>query len=240
MKYLPIPMLFILAFLSLQFSQKGEWIPLFNGKNLEGWTVKCKSEDKSKSYWTVRDGHIEVNSLGDKDHDYVWLMTNKEYKDFKLKLKFAAFRSSLGNSGVQFRSRYDEEEEWLDGPQIDIHPQGPWRSGMIWDETRDMKRWLYPEVPKGEWVDESMRMQVPEMYYSDDKTQWNELEITVDGWKVIAFLNGTQITDFNDESLLTGPGHKKYNVGKKGHICLQLHTKDELRMLYKDILIQEL
>ena len=225
---------------SFSFNKENPWTSIFNGENLEGWTVKCVNADKSKSYWSVTDGYIEVNSMGDKDHDYVWLMTDEEYKDFSLKLKFAAFKSSTGNSGIQIRSRYDEEDEWLDGPQIDVHPNGPWRSGYIYDETRDMKRWIYPDIPKGKWVNESMREEVPPMYFSDETLKWNELEITVDGWKIVAFLNGTQITDFNNKDLLTGPGHKKYNVGKKGHICLQLHSKDELKMLYKDIQIKKL
>jgi hypothetical protein len=228
--------------MALSFSNKKdkEWTSIFNGKDLTGWTVKCKPEDQHKNYWQVKNGMIEVNSLGDKDHDYVWLLTDKEYVSFSLQLKFAAFKNSPGNSGVQIRSRYDEKEGWLDGPQIDIHPQGPWRSGMMWDETRDVKRWIYPDIPKGEWVNESMRKEVPEFYYSDENIQWNEMEITVKGWKITAFLNGTQITDFYNKDLLTGPEHKKYKVGKKGHIALQLHIKDELKMFYKDILIREL
>lgn len=230
----------MLVFVHYSIAQKKDWTPLFNDRNLDGWTVKCTSEDQDKNYWTVKDGYIEVNSLGDPEHDYVWLMTDKEYGDFELKLKFAAFKSSPGNSGVQIRSRYDDEEGWLDGPQIDIHPQGPWRSGMMWDETRDVKRWIYPDIPKGEWVDESMRDEVAEMYYSDDGMQWNDLEIRVKGWTITAYLNGIQITDFNNKKLLTGPGHKKYRVGKQGHIALQLHIGDELRMLFKDIEIREL
>ena len=240
MKYLPTTLLFTLAILNFQFSPKEEWFTLFNGKNLDGWTVKCKPEDKSKNFWTVRDGYIEVNSLGDKDHDYMWLMSDKEYKNFSLKLKFAAFKDSPGNSGVQIRSRYDDEEGWLDGPQVDIHPTGPWRSGMIFDETRGILRWIYPDIPKGKWVNESMQLKTAAFYYSDDELQWNELAITVDGWKIVTYLNGTQVTDFNSKELLTTKHHKKYKVGKKGFICLQLHNKDELRMLYKDIMIREL
>ena len=111
---------------------------------------------------------------------------------------------------------------------------------MMWDETRDVKRWIYPDIPQGDWVNESMREKVPDFYYSDLSLKWNELEITVKGWSVVAFLNGTQITDFNSKVLLTGEGHKKYKVGEKGFIALQLHIHDELKMYYKDIMIREL
>jgi hypothetical protein len=49
-------------------------------------------------------------------------MTDAEYDDFELRLKFQVCRGCPGNSGLQFRSRYDESEKGgrLDGPQVDI------------------------------------------------------------------------------------------------------------------------
>ncbi len=59
-------------------------------------------------------------------------------------MKFQVYRDCPGNSGVQFRSRYDETENggWLDGPQVDIHAPLPmaWRTGLIYDETREKRR----------------------------------------------------------------------------------------------------
>ena len=40
----------------------------------------------------------------------------------------------------------------------------------------------------------------------------------------------TFLIDFNSKELLTTEHHKKYKVGKKGYICLQLHNKDELKL----------
>lgn len=217
------------------------WISLFNGNNLDGWIVECKPEDKEKGFWTVQDGMILVNSLGQKDHDYVWLTAEKEYTDFMLKLKFAAFKESPGNSGVQVRSRYDYDALWLDGPQVDINPPEPWRTGMMWDETRGNKVWLYPALPQGEWVDETMREVDFEFHYSNEKELvWNEFEIRVEGLNIQSWLNGVQMTDLKGEGVLNDSIHKKYNVGEKGFIALQLHNKDELKMYYKDIFIKEL
>jgi hypothetical protein len=217
------------------------WIKLFNGRDLEGWTVECRPEDKPKGFWTVENGMIKVNSLGKKDHDYVWLTTEQEYTDFILNLKFAAFKDSPGNSGVQVRSRYDYDSLWLDGPQIDIHPTGPWRTGMMWDETRGNQGWLYPDIPRGEWVDEEMRKETFEFLYSrDEDLVWNEFEIRVEGLDIQSWLNGVQMTDFKGKGILNDSIHQKYNVGEKGFIALQLHTGDELKMYYKDIYIKEL
>jgi hypothetical protein len=164
-----------------------------------------------------------------------------EYTDFILKLRFAAFKDSPGNSGVQVRSRYDHDSLWLDGPQVDIHPPGPWRTGMVWDETRGNARWLYPDVPQGEWVNAEMRREDFKFHYStDEQLVWNELEIRVDGLNIASWLNGVQMTDLKGEGILNDPVHRQYNVGEKGYISLQLHTGDELKMYYKDIYIKEL
>ena len=213
---------------------------LFNGRDLTGWTVKCKPADRGKEFWRVDRGTILADSMGHKDHDYVWLVTDEEYKDFVLRLRFQMYHDSPGNSGVQIRSRYDDGAGWLDGPQIDINPPGPWRTGMIWDETRGNQRWLFPPVPKGDWVNESMAVANLTARYSDEGDGWNDLEITVRGMKLSAVLNGVRVMEYNGEGTLDDAVHKKRNVGEKGHIALQIHTGDELKIRFKDIKIKPL
>jgi hypothetical protein len=216
------------------------WQPLFNGRDLTGWSVKCKPVDKDKQFWKVQSGTIIADSMENTDHDYVWLVTDREYSDFVLRLRFCAFRDSPGNSGVQIRSRYDETAGWLDGPQIDINPPGPWRTGMIWDETRGVNRWLYPDVPKGGWVDETMANPNLTFYYSDEGPGCNELEITALGTRVTVVLNGVTVTQYNGDGVLNDRTHQPRNVGQTGHIALQIHRKDELKISFKDIYVKEL
>ena len=217
-----------------------EWTCLFNGKDLTGWTVKCIPVDSDREFWRVEDGAILADSIGRKKHDYVWLLTDRQYNDFVLRLRFQAYRDSPGNSGVQVRSRYDDQAGWLDGPQIDIHPPGPWRSGMIWDETRSVNRWLYPDVPKGEWVNPSMANPDLVFYYSDEDPGWNDLEITAVGTRLTAHLNGIKVMDYDGDGVLNDKVHKTRNVGMDGHIALQIHRNDELKIRFKDIHIKDL
>ena len=233
-------LIILLATLQLAEAKNSkEWVSLFNGKDLNGWVVKSNPDDSSRQFWTVESGVIKADSLGSKQHDYVWLLNDKEYQDFELKLKFAAFRSSKGNSGVQIRSRYDSKEYWLDGPQIDIHTPNPYRTGMMWDETRGARRWIFPDLPKGTWVKKGMAINSPEFYYSDDALKWNDMRVSVKGYKVQAWLNNVLVTDFMGKKILTSEFHKEYNVGKKGYIALQIHKKQELKILFKDIYIKE-
>ena len=221
------------------YSQTKDWIKLFNGNDLEGWIIKNHPDDRGHGFWKVDDGMIVINSIGSTEHDYIWLMTNEEYSDFELKLKFKTSKIPEGNSGIQIRSRYDDTAYWMDGPQIDIHPPLPWRTGFMWDETREVKRWIYPDVPKGEWVNQDMRVKDFPFYFLEDSENWNDLKISVRGYEIKAFLNGIQITNFHDKSLLVDAPHQKYQTGTSGHIALQIHKHSELKMFVKDIYIKK-
>lgn len=220
------------------------WISLFNGKDLYGWKVQCLDADAGKEYWRVEDGMIICDSMGDKEHNYVWLQHVLEMDDFELKLKFRAFRDSPGNTGVQVRSRWDSSPEapnggWLDGPQIDLHPPAPFRTGLIYDETREEKRWIHPDL--ADWkIDPS---QGPEQWvfnYADDPQAWNELVIRCEGTKITTILNNMVMSDYDGKGTLDNSNHQAHRVGLSGFIALQLHAKDELKIHFKDIFFREL
>jgi hypothetical protein len=215
------------------------WQALFNGQDLAGWTIKCKPADQGKDFWRVEDGCIVADSMGRPEHDYIWLMTDNEYSDFTVRLRFQAFRDSPGNSGVQIRSRYDDQVGWLDGPQIDINPPGPWRTGMIWDETRGSGRWLHPPIPKGQWVDPSMANPGLVLYHADDQPAWNALEVRAVGPKVTVVLNDVLVTSYDGAGVLDNDLHRERGVGLNGHIALQIHTGDQLKIRFKDIVLRE-
>jgi len=215
-----------------------KWTPLFNGKDLSGWTVKCLAVDQAKTFWSVTNGVIQCDSIRRKDHNYVWLVSEQEFGDFALRLKFQAFRDSPGNSGLQFRSRWDESWRggWLDGPQVDIHPPAAmtWRTGLIYDETREERRWISPSL-KNSRMDPALKPAQHIFKYSDDGDGWNELALRCKGTHVTTILNGVTATDWDGCGVLVNAAHATHNVGLKGHLALQLHTGDELKIRFKDI-----
>lgn len=216
---------------------KPKAISLFNGENLDGWVVKCIPEDSGKNFWTVIDGYIEANSLGRPEHDYVWLLSDKEYKDFEITFELQVFKDSPGNSGIQIRSRYNEETYWLNGPQIDIHPPGYWRTGMMWDETRGNQRWIFPDIPQDQWVNSSMALNDLQMYFSGDQPSWNTMKVRITNNHVEAWLNEAKITDCDGEGIFNDDLHKKLKVGETGHIAFQIHSGDELKIRFRKIYI---
>ncbi|MBI4875427.1 MAG: DUF1080 domain-containing protein [Acidobacteria bacterium] len=237
MRTLQLAVLFALVGAAGQAADRG--VSLFDGKTLQGWHVAAKPADRDKSFWSVKDGSITCDSRGRRDHDYVWLMTGKEYADFDLALKVRSFRESGGNSGVQVRSRYDEAAGWLDGPQIDVHPPGPFRTGWIYDETRGVRHWISPSLP-GSAMEPAQGSQEWKWKHSGEGDGWNDLRIACRGTNIKTWLNGLAVADFNGAGLLDDETHRKHNVGLKGFIALQLHIKDDLYIQYKDIFIRVL
>lgn len=250
MKKVYLALLLFSASLGLKaqsFSTNHGYTKLFNGKNLDGWQVKAQKQDQGKTFWTVEDGAILCNSLGSKDHDYIWLLTEKEYGDFELRLKFKVSRENKGNSGVQIRSRYDHESVvegkipgWLDGPQVDIEPGNPWRNGLIYDETRTEKRWISPSLTDWKITKENTSHPRVIFYWEDQISGWNDMTIICQGTKIKTFVNNFLVSDFEGAGLLDNEGHRMYNVGLYGHIALQLHKNSENKIWFKDIEVREL
>jgi hypothetical protein len=95
----------------------GEPVTLFDGKTLEGWTLR---DPKKKNGWAVVNGELAV--VDPKDNSD--LMTERSFLDLKLHLEFNVDHKS--NSGVYLRGRY--EVQILDNPDrkmaLDSHGCG--------------------------------------------------------------------------------------------------------------------
>ncbi len=215
----------------------GDWQSLFDGKTLAGWHVASRPEDGGKAFWQVRDGAITCDSLGRPGHDYVWLVSDGEYRDFELQLLARGFPHSPGNSGIQFRSRYDRVAGWLDGPQVDVHPPAPWRTGLVYDETRETKRWIFPSLP--DWnIEPSRGPREWGWRQADEGDGWNAIRLICRGTRVKTVVNGITIADFDGAEILDDDAHRRHHVGRNGHFALQLHKGDELLIQFKDIRVR--
>ena len=223
-------------------SAKGDgWISLFDGKSLNGWFVKCRPEDNDKrDYWRVEDGAITARGVSENRHNYIWLLTDQEYGDFDLRIKVQTFANSSGNSGVQVRSRYDDEAFWLDGPQVDIHSSGPWRCGFIYDETREAKVWLWPDVGRPANAKPEHAPKGWKWRHADDGDAWNDVRIVCRGTHIKTIMNGVTVADYDGAGRLDDEAHKSHNVGLVGHIGLQIHSGKEIHIRFKDIKVRPL
>ncbi|MGB5358871.1 MAG: DUF1080 domain-containing protein, partial [Eudoraea sp.] len=71
------------------------WIPIFNGKTLDGWTIKG-----GEAHYEVRDEIIVGSTVHDTPNTF--LTTDRMYSDFILELDYKV--DSTMNSGIQIRS----------------------------------------------------------------------------------------------------------------------------------------
>ena len=70
------------------------FVSIFNGKDLTGWKV---NEGGKQSVWGAADGLLFVDGRGGG-----WLLTEKEYGDFEIRLEYKM--PDHGNSGVGLRT----------------------------------------------------------------------------------------------------------------------------------------
>jgi hypothetical protein len=182
--------------------------PLFNGRDLTGWVQVLDSK------WTVENGALVARQdpKGRREGES-WLITEKDYGDFLLSLKFRV--TPGGNSGVFLRDPVPRNERlraadggkppWDAGFEANINAEEPnYPTGSIW------------EIAKGP----------PGL---ERPGEWNEMQVKVQGDRVWVWVNG---------KLAVEAAQKR---SERGAIGLQRHGTERYRdklVEFKDLTIQ--
>lgn len=97
----------------------GEWIDLFDGKSLKGWT------NQGDANWKVEDGSLTADS-----GEICLLTTDAKYENYELE---AEFKAALGtNSGVFLNTKAKVADEATDCYEVNIAPpSNPFPTGSI-------------------------------------------------------------------------------------------------------------
>lgn len=186
MKYFIILFSVVLMAATPQF--KG-YKSIFNGKDLTGWTAHGTEK------WYVHNGELICESGPDKKYGY--LSTNKEYKNFVLKLKFKL--EANGNSGVFIRSGIEGTK--ISGWQVEVAPPNMHTGGIYESYGRG---WLIQPKPEDESALKA--------------TDWNDMKIEVRGDEVTSWLNGKQMVHLKDEKVGKGNGFIALQIHDGGGI----------------------
>ena len=165
--------------------------------------------------WRVEDGAIVGGSLDTVVPRNEFLCTTATYGDFDLRLKFKLLGDKdKANGGVQFRTKRIPKHHEVIGYQADIG-QGYW--GALYDESRRAK---VLAGPKAEDVAKIIKL--------DD---WNDYRIRAEGPHIQLWLNGTKTVDYME---------KDEKVERTGIIGLQVHGGAKTKVLYKDLMLEQL
>lgn len=215
----------------------GEWINLFNGKNLDGWV-----EHSGKARYTVEGGVLTGESVSGTGNSF--LCTTRTFENFELELEFNC--DALLNSGVQIRSEVfpDARTLHVDGKEIKLPPdrihgyqceidmdvaRARMWSGGIYDEAR--RGWLFPadgeRGPQGTaFSEEGRKISRP--------GEWNKLRIVACGPRIETWLNGEKRSEIYD------------GLTPRGIIGLQVHgvgndeAKVGLKVRFRNIRLREI
>jgi hypothetical protein len=148
------------------------WRPIWNGKNLEGWSALGGGR------WSVEDGVIQGRSTPDQtSHGH--LFSPEAFGDFAVRLQFKAMK---GDSGVYFRAE-EGGKSGVQGIQANIDPEKD--LGGLYEI--DGRGWL--ARPKAEDVKKAFK-----------PGEWNELSLVALGERITVFVNGFKTAELKDES----------------------------------------
>jgi Domain of Unknown Function (DUF1080) len=172
-----------------------KWVPLFNGKDLDGWTPG--PDDKAK--WVVVDGTI-VGS-GPAGHLYT---VRDDYQNFRYRVE--AMISDGGNSGQYFRVKEIVKKGGFPTvyeAQINSTHGDPIRTGSLYPA---FNRRLSPEDKK--------KVVVLEQLHKPD--EWFTQEVIAVDNHIIIKVNGKTTVDFVDEKRTSMKGRfalQQHNLG---------------------------
>lgn len=208
----------------------GDWVDLFDGKTLNGWSVHS-----GFAKYEVEDGTIVGTAVQGSPNSF--LCTDKPYGDFAL--EFEVKCDPKLNSGVQFRSLIAEKEMvfWFRGAkgepskrtippdrvygyQVEIADAEGGSSGGVYDEAR--RGFFLCDVSED-----------PKASKAFKNDAWNRYRIECRGDAIKTWINDVPCADFRD------------SLTPKGIIGLQVHgIRGEgfqpYQVRWRNIRIQEL
>ncbi len=160
-------------------SEAENWAPLFNGRNLDGWS---NPYDWGRAW--VDDGQIVLQA----DKKF-FLVTEKKYRDFIFEgeVKMPEGRS---NSGFMFRCHQQPNRVY--GYQAEVDPSDRQWSGGLYDEGR--RGWLHPRSDDAD----SARAFVAATKGAFKRYDWNRYRIHCVGPSIRIYVNGVLTTDYVD------------------------------------------
>lgn len=190
-------------------SENGSFVPLFNGKDLDGWIKR----GGTAKYHIDGDAIVGSSVMNTPN---TFLCTPRNYGDFELTVELKVDDGL--NSGIQIRSEaFDEPQEVtfknadgkqinkkipagrVHGYQVEIDPSDRAYSGGIYDEAR-----------RG-WLNDLSGEENKAAREAFKRNAWNQYRILAVGDNIKTWVNGVPAADLKDD------------MTAEGFIALQVH-----------------
>jgi hypothetical protein len=211
--------------------------PLFDGRTLAGWRGDT-------ALWSVEDGAI-TGQTAVALAENTFLIHEGDFADFEIRLKYR-FSTTVGNSGLQYRSRLDNERSFsVIGYQANIVTQDADRTfAMLWEErARELLARCGERVVVVDSSDAASkgfeRRNAGALASCDTiraaarpYPEWNDYTIVAHRNRLVHILNGSVTLDVTDND---GDGR-----AMSGFFALQIHRGLAMRVQLKDIEVRAL
>ncbi len=222
-------------------ARKSKWIPLFNGKDLTGWTMKIKGHklgENVKDTFRVEDGVLKVcyDKYEKFDNRFGHLFYEKPLSNYRLRVeyRFVGEQCTGGpgwawrNSGVMIHGQSPESMAKNQSFPVSIEVQllGGKEKGKR--PTANLCTPGTYVVRDGKVARQHCMSSKSETYRGD---QWVTLEIEAKGNTIKHFVNGKEVMSYTDPQLdeKDGDARKLIEAGQKkmltgGSISLQAES----------------
>jgi len=210
-------------------------IALFDGKELTGWTGDPR-------LWSVRDGAITGQTTPEnpaKGNTFL-IWTNGTVDDFELRCSFKIIANNdkgFANSGIQYRSKVLDANNWVvGGYQADMEA-GPTYSGILYEE-RMTRGIMAARGEKVVWTSDCNKQVTGSFGTADELGKvikpgdWNDYVVIAKGKHLQHFINGKQTVDVTDDC--------ESKRAMSGVLALQLHAGQPMTVQFRNFRLRKL
>lgn len=203
---------------------KDGFVPLFNGKNLNGWVG-------DKKYWSVKEGAITGVTDGSLKMNRFLTWKGSTIHNFEIQVKVKV--SEGGNSGIQYRGKLAPERglDVVTGYQCDVVANNPNYNGMLYEEKG---RRILSHAGEQVIIDEKGQPWVIGKLPVKEFTpgEWHDYRILVKGNHHQHWINEHKTADLID---LDEKGRSL-----EGVLAVQVHVGPAMKIQYKNFRIKHL
>jgi hypothetical protein len=193
---------------------EAEWMPLFDGKTLQGWIPSENPES-----FRVEDGAIACD--GPRSHlFYVGEVEGADFRNFEFSAEVLTRPGA--NSGIYFHSAFEEEGWPSQGFEVQVNNSQELQGDYL-ETKKTASLYGYRNLYKG--------------LASDD--EWFEMRAEVRGKRVRVWLDGTLVVDYREPDTLPESWAESFRSLGSGTFALQCHDP-ESKVFYRNLRVRPL